>query len=136
MNAATVNHMLWNDNLMGEPGVHRGPEFITHQCPAIAAGSPPMNVPLFQPPVEEDTHVLANKHVQLHGYSAWHQIWRWDGIEGHSLIFPASSVSTLDSAALRGLVIESGYAEAHASFTFARQDEWAFVNFNFRDLND
>lgn len=95
-----------------------------------------MNAPLARPPVEEDTHVLTSKQVQLHDHSAWHQVWRWDGIEGHSLIFPASSVSALDDAALRALVIESGYAKPHASSTFKRRDEWTFVNFNIRDLSD
>ena len=99
-----------------------------------AAARPPMNRRLANPPLDADTRVLISEEVQLDDYPAWHQVWRWEGIEGHSLIFPTSSVPALDDAALKALVVGRGYAEEQASFTFARRDEWTFVNFNFREL--
>ena len=88
------------------------------------------------PPLDEDTRVLKSEQVQLHDYPAWHQIWRWEGIEDHSLIFPSISVDLLNNAALSDLVNGLGYAKAHTRFTFARRDGWTFVNFNFRSLDD
>ncbi len=94
-----------------------------------------MNRRLANPPLDADTRVLISEEVQLDDYPAWHQVWRWEGIGGHSLIFPTSSVPALDDAALKALVVGRGYAEEQASFTFARRDEWTFVNFNFRELD-
>lgn len=92
-----------------------------------------MNAPLDKPPLEEDTCLKICRQIQINDYPAWYQKWAWDGIVGESVIFPAPSVRTLDDAALKALVVEAGYADADSRFTFARRDEWTFVNFNFRD---
>lgn len=42
----------------------------------------------------------------------------------------------MDDSDLKQIVMSSGLAEAGTRFTFKRDSDWVFVNFNFEDLSD
>lgn len=93
-----------------------------------------MNLP--KPPADPETLIRFECQIEIHNTVAWHQVWWWGMIQAHSVIFPSTSVATMQDSDLQQIIIDSGLAQANSRFTFKRDSDWVFVNFNFEDLSD
>ena len=84
-------------------------------------------------PLDEGTRLTASNLVDLGEYEALHQVWRWEGIKGESVIFADEDVEALSEEEIKKLVRESGMLEDKGSkLTFSQKGTgFTFVNFNF-----
>jgi hypothetical protein len=83
-------------------------------------------------PIDTDTVVLSEKHIQLNGLNVLLQSWRWDGVKANSLIFQAADVTDFTYEAIKDILLSSGLEGATASSTISRKNDFVFINFNFR----
>lgn len=83
-------------------------------------------------PNDEDTTIKMSVTASLEPYEVLYQAWRWDGIDGESIIFLTDDVAALSDDALRALVSESPLVDTTIAMTLKRAGKFIFVNFNFR----
>jgi hypothetical protein len=83
-------------------------------------------------PKDQDTISSAGKEVRLGVYQAIHQYFRWEGIDGESLIFETKGLS-LNHQELEELVEASNFydGERDSGITISADESFTFVNFNF-----
>lgn len=84
-------------------------------------------------PLEEDTRLLSQKIIYLSKFEVLHQIWRWDGIKGESIIFADEDVKDLSENDIKGLLRNSKFLhDKDSSLTFSQKGNgFTFLNFNF-----
>lgn len=82
--------------------------------------------------VEKDTELISVSTAKLGDHHVRHEVWRWDGVKGETLIFLSEEVGDLDDEAIEKLVVQSPYY-SHGGFTIVRKENFVFVNFNFED---
>jgi len=83
-------------------------------------------------PKDQDTISSAGKEVKLGAHKAIHQYFRWEGVDGESLIFESSDLD-LNNQELEILVRLSGFydGEHDSGITISNDALFTFVNFNF-----
>lgn len=82
-------------------------------------------------PVDPDTKILSQADVEINGYQAILQKWRWDGIAAHSLILKSVEVSHLNDEQLKSMISSSNFDGRLDSKTVSRKGSYTFINFNF-----
>lgn len=83
-------------------------------------------------PVDPDTKILSQAEVEINGYQAILQKWRWDGITAHSLILKSVEVSHLNDEQLKSMISSSNFDGRLDSKTVSRKGTYTFINFNFK----
>lgn len=83
-------------------------------------------------PKDRDTISSSGKEVKLGAYKAVHQYFRWEGVDGESLIFESSDLN-LNDQELKILVRLSGFydGERDSGIAISTDELFTFVNFNF-----
>ena len=83
-------------------------------------------------PKDIDTISSSGKDVRVGPYEAIHQYFRWEGIDGESLIFESSDLN-LNDQELKILVRLSGFydGERDSGIAISTDELFTFVNFNF-----
>jgi len=83
-------------------------------------------------PKDQDTISSVGREVGLGAYQAVHQYFRWEGVDGESLIFETKGLS-LDHQELKELVEASNFydSERDSGITISADKSFTFVNFNF-----
>jgi hypothetical protein len=81
-------------------------------------------------PVEMDTVLLLREHKTIGGFSCVHEVWRWEGVTGESVIFCTEDVEKLKDEEILDLI---GFLKKtpKESATVQRKKDFVFVNFNF-----
>ena len=85
-------------------------------------------------PLDEDTTILFNEQMKFGGLDCVYQIWRFDGIQGSSLIFTLEDVKGITDETIEIDLRESTLLtnkESSITFSFRNKTEYLFVNFNF-----
>jgi hypothetical protein len=81
-------------------------------------------------PMEDDTVLMLRKQVSIGGFSCVHEVWRWDGVSGESVIFRSEDVEQLTDEEILDL-IGALKKSPEESATVKRKSDFVFVNFNF-----
>lgn len=83
-------------------------------------------------PKDVDTISSLGKYVEVGLYEAIHQYFRWEGVDGESLIFETKNMN-LNHQELKELVEASNFydSERDGGITISADESFTFVNFNF-----
>jgi len=83
-------------------------------------------------PKDIDTISSLGKYVKVGPYKAVHQYFRWEGVDGESLIFESSDLN-LNDQELKILVRLSGFFDDNldSRIAISTDELFTFVNFNF-----
>lgn len=84
-------------------------------------------------PLEDDTMLISSKKGNLGQFEILHQVWRWEGIKGESIIFADDDINDLSEDEIKELVRNSPQlTDKGSSLTFSQKGNgFTFVNFNF-----
>lgn len=92
----------------------------------------PSNSKFASLPQDADTRIKSQRHINMAGIDALHQVWTWDGVKGESLIFAAADLSEATDRQIVDMAQSAGFVTNDPDFDIKRSESgFVFLNFGF-----